>query len=525
MQNKLVENWLTSAKELSFTTPFVQLLTKEGYAVIQSNGGPTEQGKDIIAYDKKGALCCFQLKCGDIGSSEWQKYRAQFADLTEIPPKHASFKKVPIKWNCYLVTNGNIKGQTNQTIIDYSAANKRNGKMPLGTISKDELLIRFTNAFGEFFPIEPDDIRIFFEMYCQPGDNTLNRQEFKEYFENYFLKLDGAKSKQKKIEAINASLILASYLLTNKYDKENNFAIIDAWVLLLLTILHFATKWNLKDKEFELCESLILDEIDTLFRNIIIDVSEDQKNLVEATYGIFSEPFMTYRLRCAEILGYTAACINYSILANRPAVPIPIGLQEKLKLAVQKKMIISEFGMPYMYNVVLSSAINSSLNSAVSELKNVVDGVLQSNEEEGEGLPSPYYSMTEVISHMLGVKSIKESFKNRSYTLWPAILMLAKYNQRAYLNDNWCAISQISMLELVAHEPNDLLLWRVRKGDLFDSFPAGEQSWGELQKISNLNYDNEIPPALLHRKYLIPLMLLVMPHRVSPRFVLSLVNK
>jgi hypothetical protein len=57
-------------------------------------------------------------------------------------------------------------------------------------------------------------------MYCQPGDNILNRQEFKEYFENYFLKLDGAKSKQKKIEAINASLILASYLLTNKYDKE-----------------------------------------------------------------------------------------------------------------------------------------------------------------------------------------------------------------------------------------------------------------------------------------------------------------
>jgi hypothetical protein len=46
-----------------------------------------------------------------------------------------------------------------------------------------------------------------------------------------------------------------------------------------------------------------------------------------------------------------------------------------------------------------------------------------------------------------------------------------------------------------------------------------------LQKIANINYDNELPTALLQRKYLIPLMMTVMPHRVSPRLVLSLVNK
>lgn len=39
MQDRLTENWLTSAKELSFTAPFVQLLIHEGYRVIQSRGG------------------------------------------------------------------------------------------------------------------------------------------------------------------------------------------------------------------------------------------------------------------------------------------------------------------------------------------------------------------------------------------------------------------------------------------------------------------------------------------------------
>lgn len=523
MQSKLVENWLTNAKELSFTAPFVQLLIQEGYKVIQSRGGPTEQGKDIIAYNPDGELCCFQLKCGDIGGSEWQKYRAQFDDLTEIPPKHASLIKSPKSWHCYLVTNGDVKGNTAQTIIDYSAAKISQKKMPLQTITKDELLRRFTDAFGDFLPVEPNDIRIFFELYCESGDNTLNRKEFKQYFERYFYSID-SKSNQKKIEAIHASLILTSYILTQKYSQENNLAILDAWVLLLLTILHFADKWKIKDKDFKHSEELILNEFDELFKRIINDTAKDEHNLVDSTYGLLSEPFITYRIRCAELLGYISACINYCKLSGRTDPKMPEGLPEKVKILVSKKMLISEVAMPYIYNVVLSSELNSSATSAVAELVSLVEGTLFSHDEETGGLISPYYTTTEVISHIIGKEEINESFQNRSYTLWPAILLLAKHGQREYLNKNWAAISSISMQELVAEEPNDLLLWDIKEGDLIDNFPNGEQSWSKLQEEANSNYDNDIPPMLLKRKYLIPFMLLAMPHRLSPKFILSLTN-
>lgn len=523
MQSKLVENWLTNAKELSFTAPFVQLLIQEGYKVIQSKGGPTEQGKDIIAYDPSGELCCFQLKCGDIGGSEWQKYRAQFDDLTEIPPKHSTLIKTPRSWNCYLVTNGDIKGNTAQTIIDYSSAKLKQKKMPLQTITKDELLRRFTDAFGDFLPIEPNDIRIFFELYCEPGDNTLKRKDFKLYFERYFLSLDG-KSKQKKLEGIHASLILTSYILTNKYIQENNLAILDAWILLLLTILYFADKWKIKDKDFAISEELILYEFDQLFERIINDVANDGHNLVDSTYGLLSEPFMTYRIRCAELLGYIAACVNYCKLSGRKDPKMPKGLPDKVKILATKKMLISEGSMPLMYNVVLSSELTNSEKSAVGELTSLVDGTLFSHDDETGGLISPYYTTTEVISHIIGKEEIKESFQGRSYTLWPAILLLAKHGQREYLNNNWSAISQISMQELVAEDPLDLLLWDIKEGDLIDNFPNGEQSWAKLQEEANLSYDNDIPKVLLKRKHLIPFMLIAMPHRLSPKLILTITN-
>lgn len=155
MQNKLVENWLINAKELSFTAPFVQLLTSEGYTVLQSKGGVVEQGKDVIAKDEEGRIHCFQLKCGNIGSNEWQSINGQVNDLTGIAPTHPALGNPPKEWICHLVTNGDITGPVLKTISDYSQTNIASGRMALSCISKDELLRRFSDAFGIFFQLNP----------------------------------------------------------------------------------------------------------------------------------------------------------------------------------------------------------------------------------------------------------------------------------------------------------------------------------------------------------------------------------
>ena len=254
MQSKLVENWLTNAKELSFTAPFVQLLIAEGFTVLQSKGGVNEQGKDVIAKSPEGKICCFQLKCGNIGSKEWQSINGQLNDLTGIAPTHPTITENPKNWECFLVTNGDITGPVLKTILDYSKTNIDNNRMPLKTIAKDELLRRFSDAFGKFFPIEPNEIRVFFELFCEDGDNVLRKQDFKQYLERFLSKFNSITSKQKKTEAIQAVPVISSYILTDKYTKENYIALIDAWVLTLLTILYYANKWSLNDNKYDTTE-------------------------------------------------------------------------------------------------------------------------------------------------------------------------------------------------------------------------------------------------------------------------------
>lgn len=526
MQNKLVENWLTSAGELTYTAPFVQLLINEGYTVLQAKGGPTEQGKDIIARDSKGIVHCYQLKHGNIGSSEWQQYRAQLDDLTEIPPKHPSIPDDVDTWVCHLVTNGDITGQTLTTIVDYSRVRTKKGNMALRTVSKEELLRRFSSSFGEFFPSEPNDIRIFFELFCEDGDNTLKRGDFKCYFERYLNQFDTKGSKQKKLEAIQATPILASYLLTNKYTKGNFISLIDAWILTLLTILYYANKWSLDEKKYVATEKLILEELDRLIADLLNEVANDDNHLVDASYGLFSEPIMTFRLRCAELLGYISAAINYSTLSGRDLPSVPNKLAEKIAVMHQKKMIVSEAGIPFHYNALLASVLHGHDKTAITELMGLVSGVLSAHIDDGEGLLSPYYTTEQAVAHLFDVgDSIDETFQNRSYMLWPAILLLTRYKQREFLNENWQLISEISMEEIVAHDQNDLLLWRTANADMLDMYPNSEQSWTSLRADATKSYDNDIPPILLERKYLIPFMIIAMPHRLTPKLILSLTNK
>lgn len=525
MQNKLVENWLISAGELTYTAPFVQLLVNEGYTVLQAKGGPTEQGKDIIARDAKGIIHCYQLKHGNIGSSEWQQYRAQLDDLTEIPPKHPSIPDDLDMWECHLVTNGDLTGQTLTTIVDYSKARTKKGNMALRTVSKEELLRRFTDSFGEFFPIEPNDIRVFFELFCEDGDNTLKRGDFKRYFERYLSQFDTKRSKQKKLEAIQATPILASYMLTNKYAKGNLTSLVDAWVLTLLTILYYANKWALDEKRYAATENLILEEIDRLIADLLSEVAADDNYLVDASYGLFSEPIMTFRLRCAELLGYISAAINYSTISGRELPAVPVGLAEKIAVMHQKKMLISESGIPLHYNALLASVLHGHDKTAVAELIGLVSGVLSAHIDDGEGLLSPYYTTEQAVAQLFGVgESIDETFQNRSYMLWTAVLLLAKYDQRDFLNEHWQVISEVSMEEIVAHDQNDLLLWRAANSDMLDTYPNSEQSWASLRADATKVYDNDIPPILLKRKYLIPFMIIAMPHRLTPKLILSLTN-
>lgn len=272
---------------------------------------------------------------------------------------------------------------------------------------------------------------------------------------------------------------------------------------------------------------MIQEEIERLGAQLMLDIANNDTDFIETSYGVFSEPIIGHTLRCSMLLGYTSAFMNYSSISQRTLPDVPAVFVDKLALIMQKRIITGESEAPYFINNIISSLLASQEDIARDELKNLIENILSTHEEDdGPGLLSPYYSTEQAIAHTFKKEGaiVEESFHRRSYTLWTTILLLARYDERDFLNERWGLISQISMEEVVAHNQNDLLLWKAANSDMLDTFPNAEQSWSELQEHAKKKYDNEMPQILVSRKYLIPLLVLAMPHRISPKLILSLVN-
>jgi hypothetical protein len=523
MQNRLVENWLIKAKELTYTVPFAQLLALRGYRILHiSKGGSVEQGKDIIAIDREGEVHCYQLKCGNIGTTQWRAIKTEVDELVQIPPKHPSLPADVKTWHSYLVTNGMLNNTSARTIDDYSKEMAGKGFSKLQTILKDELVEDFTNFYGSFFPDTPEELRVFLGIDNQPGDYTLSNQEYKLYFEQYFSGI-ASKSKQKKLEAINASVIICSYLLTNKYAADSHTEIIKAWTLLLVTIYEYANRQGIKDKDIADTEQLIFDALELAYRQLIDEVAQNRTQLVDSKYDLLSEPFMVHKIRCTELLGLITAYFNYYILCNVEPY-CPEGLVDKLVFMSSNKAVLGEGYVPFLLNYVVFLLRVNKGAQAIAELSGLLSGLLSTHGRNQPGTPSPYYSLVEAAEIALDLEDspVKESFEGRSYTLWSIVLLLARLNQRKLLEHHWRLISYISCEELVPEDKNKLLGWRCEEGVMEDKFPAAEQSWKLLVEEATSEYSDNLPEPLQSRKYFIPLWLNVMPHRLTKSTILSL---
>lgn len=398
--------------------------------------------------------------------------------------------------------------------------------MAVETIDKEELVTRFVDGYGSFFPADPQDLNLFLNIYCRNGDNVLSREEFKLFLENWLNSYSTEKSKQKKFEALQAAGVLCSYLLANKYVAENYIEIVNAWVLTLVTILHFAHKWEIPDRRILLLESTILDEIEVVYSALIDEVVADSGDFVESAYGFFSEGVLTHKLRCTELLGHISAYLNYCGI--REVTPnYPVELAEKFGQLSGYKAIFGEVSAPLLYNYILSLLRSGQEQASKAEVVGLLNGLLSTYADEGPGFPSPYYTIQQTAEWLIGLNkdTITESFQNRAYCLWAAILLAARCDLRDLLEHHWLLISYISNQEVIADSPNDLLLWNIgERGHVLDVFPNATQSWRELVELSQQETEEFLPEPLRSRRYLIPLWINAMPHRCTHKTVIAILD-
>lgn len=522
MHNKIVENWLTKVGELTFTIPFCQLLLSKGYRIVHiSSQGPMEQGKDVIAVDKDRRVHCYQLKSGNINNKVWGEIRPEIDDLVELPPKHPSLSGKIEEWDAYLVTNGTIANPTARTIQDYADAKVDKGYRPIKTIVRGQLVQDFIEHFGDFMPIEIQDLQQFLNLYNEDGEHDLPCERFKQYFESYFSG-HSAESRQKKTEAVRAALILCTYLLTYKYAVGNRIEIIKAYALLLGSIYHYTESNGLDEKLWRDTELLIYEAIEIEFRQLIDELTVHEADFVESKHGVLSET-IAYKLRCNEILGYLAAYLNYCFL-RRIEPYQPAAIEATLNKAKSSIALVGECTIPFLTNYGLNAYAEGNAQEAASTWIGTLVAILKANAEGALGLPSPYYNMPQAIEWALGIggRLTGESFQFRSYCLRSIVLLLARTGQRNVLSTAWRPISIISQSEIIPDTRADYLMWAIPTGPQSDQFPDTPQSWAKLVAESTADYSDDLPLALRTKPYFLPFLINVMPHRFNHRFVLTL---
>lgn len=185
MLRNVIENYLTSIREIDFFGPFKSLLEGLGYSDIHLLHGPTEFGKDFIA-KKDGIQFCFQLKVGDINLSKFtSEIKPQLLEIITNSISHPNFdKSLPLEIR--FVTTGTLKPPATASFQEFNDFIKTKLGFPsVQTWEKDQIISDFHKVGIEpFFELHksPDFVGRFFNLFSRiKNDEQLTSFEIVAY--------------------------------------------------------------------------------------------------------------------------------------------------------------------------------------------------------------------------------------------------------------------------------------------------------------------------------------------------------
>jgi hypothetical protein len=529
LNERVIENWLTNANELSFTVPFAQVLALQGHTIlhISPKKATLEQGKDIISVDGEGAVHCYQLKGGDVTLDRWRsELRPEIDALTELPPQHPSIRRGS-DWICHLVINGELKGEATREITDTQNAREQRGAKSFDVILRGALLRQFTDVYGKYLPRDLDDFAAFIDLHREDGLEPLDKPAMAKLIESLLADVlsEGAKSPAKNAirQRINASLVSVSYLLSNKYRQLNHVAIVEGWLMQLGYILAVVERHGLDEKFWRPAADLIQTLIAETFGELL-DELEERTHYAQPASMPYADAYV-YRLRVTIVAGYLAAFGVYWRLTH--GVP---GLHEDRieafldkVVALELPVIKSEGQIPLVANIALFYQLVGKTAEAQDLVAGGIMPILYFSDKGG--MFDPYIDVQDIIRTELGItlSPVRRNFGRNSYVLAPMTLLAAQLDMRELLGACWRHISHISTHQLIPVDPWNWYFWRRNDGKLEATFPAQTQSWQQLVAEARRPDHSIMPQHLRSQPGYIPLFLCLMPHRMSSYAIRTLV--
>jgi len=239
MLRNVIDDYLTSTKELQFFLPFMELLELCGYYDIHLIHGPVEFGKDLIAKKKqeKGTVqYSFQLKAGDVSLPRFRsEVQPQLLEALTNKLSHPNFDR-SLPYQVLLVTTGIVQPTAAIALQEFNQfAHEKLQQKPVQTWEKPALTSDFLDKGIEpFFALHrsPEFAGKFFMLYSQITNGDLISSFDIEEYSKRWLDLNWRDPKERMQVFLEAYFF--SKLLLDKGGHYEATLLVSALVRVLL---------------------------------------------------------------------------------------------------------------------------------------------------------------------------------------------------------------------------------------------------------------------------------------------------
>jgi hypothetical protein len=509
---RIVDNWLTSAGELGYQTPFTQLIAAEGYRVLHAPvHHPYEHGKDIVAVSPGGELHAFQLKGGDIGLAELEKIQGQLFALAGTVVSYPGVEPPRRPDRVHLVTNGRLTAPARDRLSAFNDANRGLGFPPVEAIERDQLVGRFVAASGNYFPAEPRDINRFLEILLSDGRGPVDKQRVASFF-------DAHSAEERETaplgwqRSISSAVLFAAYFSGPWQRSGNNLGIAEVWLLLAASILRIAERESLDDDRWELSYLLALEAARSALRDLLQEAyaAEDLviPHLAEG---------LVYPTRAGVVCGYCSA-LFLSQRIDGDAEALAAELKALLLREQPFIQIAGEAGVPLIVTIATAAELLGEPVMAGFMVSRIAQELSSANQpNSNEAVPDPYHSIDEVLLHRVGGQTTldDEDFAGEVYTLHVLIDWFARRNYRGQAAKLWPNASRLHFCEFRPSTPAGVLAHDDPRGKLATWALPQPTSWGQLRNASQSVRESSLPMTLWKHLEFLPFLGLVYPYRLS----------
>jgi hypothetical protein len=533
---RAVENWLAKASERSFQIPFCYMLARQGYTVVHvSSHNRMELGKDVLAIDKEGIPCAFQLKGGDITMRKWRsEVEEQMLDLAYGKVKHPSIGSSE-RHRPFLVTNGQIDETVVRALGDVNETLQERGLLPIETKVGGELVAEAQALQSNLWPSELVDARDLLELYLHDGRDVFPKEKLASLLESTlpFEKTDKGKPQSKTTcqRVITSAAILTSLVLSSFTEKGNHVAEIEAWTMYVAYVLALAERWSLAPKYYQA-------EIDIALRvikNKLTDLAQEviERNSIAEGLPTADEPFREIRRH------WLAALLCVLVLWRKVENDRPDDLDrfvarfaaESLRrLHLWGEAVIPQLLAVYWYQRMVN-ARSGDADRLLWLLARLICRAKKSGTQEiipdvytepKEWLPYIADQQLEallgdgpLLGYRLAKQPLETGWKGYSHVLEGLVHLLAQQNWKERVRELWPDVTRINLHVFEFDEPWHFYRWRNDTGAEKVVVPQRTQDWKNLKASANDSSGTELPVLIRQYPILALLFLCVYPHRTN----------